>query len=486
MIQILQKNDDLEYELRALLMSFFPGQTITTKEVIYEASEEVYTVDAVFLEDRIGISFLKNGIPILMKESCANQANRSEYKNVAKMLVYQGMSEITQKTLPWGTLSGVRPTKMAFARLEKGATDEEVLNFYGEQYLCSNEKARLALTIARKELDILREIDYKNGYSLYIGIPFCPTRCLYCSFTAYSVTAYEKQVDAYLDALFKEIQFAAKGHIGKKLTTIYIGGGTPTSLNEKQLKRLLIEVTTKLDFTHVKEFTVEAGRPDSITREKLELLKEFGVNRISINPQTMNLRTLEIIGRKHTVEQIVEAFRMAREVGHTNINMDLIIGLPGEDVAEVAYTLAEIKKLKPESVTVHTLAIKRAAYLNMYKDKYKDLTFGDAKACLQLTETFAKEMGYEPYYLYRQKNMSDNLENVGYSIPGMECIYNILIMEERQDIIALGAGASSKYIMYDQNRIERVENVKDVNEYINRIEEMIQRKKTFINKEYEL
>ena len=246
----------------------------------------------------------------------------------------------------------------------------------------------------------------------------------------------------------------------------------------------MIKIVNSFRMSTVSEFTVEAGRPDSITYEKLRLLKQYGVTRISINPQTMNQKTLDIIGRRHTITQIEDAFLMARELGHTYINMDLIIGLPGEDVEEVDYTLSRMEQLKPDNLTIHTLAIKRAANLNIYRERYQDLHFGDASQMLQRTQSFANQHGYVPYYLYRQKNMSDNLENVGYAKPGMECIYNILIMEEKQTILALGAGASSKFVFHHEGRIERVENVKDVKEYIARIDEMMDRKKNFIEKVY--
>lgn len=488
MIQLKRTRDEFEYEFRALIMAFFHGEKITTKDEEIEGETVHLTIEADLGEEEIGISFIQNEIPILtLTEKADLIGERAEYKNQLKILLYQGLKEITKKELPWGTLTGVRPTKQALARLEEGLSKEEILDYFESRFLCSEEKSSLSYDIAKRELDILHEIDYKNGYSIYIGIPFCPTRCLYCSFTAYSVSAYKNYVDSYLEALFKEIEYAKDcfaGLKGKKLTSIYIGGGTPTTLDEDQLERLLIKIRDTFDFSHVKEYTVEAGRPDSITYEKLRLLKEYEVSRISINPQTMNQQTLDIIGRHHTVEEIVEAFKMAREIGHDNINMDLIIGLPGEDTKEVEHTIEQMKKLKPDSLTVHTLAIKRAAYLNMYKEKYQDLTFGDASKMLHLTSEYAKEAGLVPYYLYRQKNMSDNLENVGYSQPGKECIYNILIMEEKQTIVALGAGASSKFVFLEEGRIERVENVKDVKEYVTRIDEMIDRKRSFIKREY--
>ncbi len=484
MIHIKRSRDEFEYEVRGLAMAFFPGEKIVTKNEEQSMEPDDLTIDITLDEQKIGISFVKNEIPILMLKEEADLNNRPAYKNVVKQLMYQGLSKLTGKDLPWGTLTGVRPTKLALTQLEAGHGEEETRRFFKEHYLCSTEKTDLSLEIASRELDILRKIDYKNGYSVYIGIPFCPTTCLYCSFTSFSIGAYRDYVDSYLKALFQEIDYAKKALPDKKLISIYIGGGTPTTLNEEQLERLLIKVVNSFRMSTVSEFTVEAGRPDSITYEKLRLLKQYGVTRISINPQTMNQKTLDIIGRRHTITQIEDSFLMARELGHTNINMDLIIGLPGEDVEEVDYTLSRMEQLKPENLTVHTLAIKRAANLNIYRERYQDLHFGDASQMLYKTQKFAKQQGYVPYYLYRQKNMSDNLENVGYAKPGMECIYNILIMEEKQTILALGAGASSKFVFHNEGRIERVENVKDVKEYITRIDEMMERKKNFIEKVY--
>lgn len=484
MIHIKRSRDEFEYEVRGLTMAFFHGEKIVTREECDGTEPVDLLIDMTLLETKIGISFYKNEIPILMLEKESDLKNRPEYKNTLKQLLYQGLSKITGKTLPWGTLTGVRPTKLALSQLEEGIAPKDIEEYFRKQYLCSEEKTALSLEIAGRELDILRKIDYKNGYSIYIGIPFCPTTCLYCSFTSYSIGAYGDYVDHYLEALFQEIDYARHALPDKKLISIYIGGGTPTTLNEDQLERLLIKVVNSFRMSTVREFTVEAGRPDSITYEKLRLLKQYGVTRISINPQTMNQKTLDVIGRRHTTRQIEDAFLMARELGHTNINMDLIVGLPGEDVGEIEHTLMKMEQLKPDNLTVHTLAIKRAANLNIYKERYQDLHFGDACAMLKKTRDFAAVYGYVPYYLYRQKNMADNLENVGYAKPGLECIYNILIMEEKQTILALGAGASSKFVFYEAGRIERVENVKNVKEYISRIEEMIKRKKNFIERVY--
>ena len=263
---------------------------------------------------------------------------------------------------------------------------------------------------------------------------------------------------------------------GRPLDTVYFGGGTPTSLNPGELDALLCKVEAAFLTDKVREFTVEAGRPDSITQEKLEVLRKHGITRISINPQTMNQKTLDLIGRRHTVEDVREKFHLARGLGFDNINMDLIVGLPEETLCDVKNTMEEIKALAPDSVTVHSLAIKRAARLNMFKERYGNLKIENIQEMIDMTARYAEEMGMNPYYLYRQKNMAGNFENVGYAAPGKECIYNILIMEEKQTIMACGAGTTTKVLYPSENRIERAENVKEVEQYISRVGEMMERK----------
>ena len=269
---------------------------------------------------------------------------------------------------------------------------------------------------------------------------------------------------------------------GRTLDTVYFGGGTPTSLSAEELDQLLTKIENTFDLSTVKEYTVEAGRPDSITEDKLRTLRAHGITRISINPQTMKQATLDIIGRFHTVEHVKEQFRLARELGFDNINMDLIIGLPKEDLEDVRQTMEQVKELAPDSVTVHSLAIKRAAKLNMFKEKYANLKIENTQEMIDVTEEYSRGMGLVPYYLYRQKNMAGNFENVGYATPGKECIYNILIMEEKQTIVACGAGTTTKVVFPKENRLERVENVKDVALYIERIDEMIERKEKMLEK----
>ena len=311
---------------------------------------------------------------------------------------------------------------------------------------------------------------------MYIGIPFCPTTCLYCSFTSYPIGLWKKRVDEYLTAVEKEIDYVSEKFKDKILDTIYIGGGTPTTLEQDEMNRLLSYVKKSFDCSHIQEFTVEAGRADSITKEKLEVLKAFGVNRISVNPQTMKEDTLKIIGRHHTVEQVKEAFQLSREIGFPNINMDLILGLPGESKEDVITTMHEIEKLNPDSLTVHSLAIKRASKMNQWIEENGIETLHNTEETMEIAADAAKRLGMKPYYLYRQKNMAGNLENVGYAADGKYGIYNILIMEEKQTIVAIGAGTISKRV-YPDGRIERCDNVKDVALYIEKIDDMIERKR---------
>lgn len=401
-----------------------------------------------------------------------------------KKHLYIKLKEMTGTDLPWGFVTGVRPSKAALNMLEKGAGDDAIREFFVDEHFVAPKKTDLAIKIAKKELSLLSRLDYEKGYSLYIGIPFCPTTCLYCSFTSYPLALWQNKVDQYLDALIKELAFTAKLMSGRRPDSIYIGGGTPTTLSASQLDRLLSVVDDLFDTNNVLEFTVEAGRPDSITKDKLVAIKNHRVTRISINPQTMNQETLDLIGRKHSVEQIIETFGIARECGFDNINMDMILALPGEGLDQVNHTLDEIAKLRPESLTVHSLAIKRAAALNIWRDKYIDYDLKNSDEIVEATASCAAKLGMEPYYMYRQKNMAGNFENVGYSLSGKECIYNVLIMEEKQTIVACGAGASTKIVFQDENRIERIENVKNVSDYVARIDEMIERKRAFFEENF--
>lgn len=495
MISIILNQREYEHDSYDLIKAFFHEEKlIVTEDGIIDIEgmkknhrlamdDELRYVFCIRIDDQMMSLIIQdsNHEVLLQKEEAFTSTLKKESRNQYKRFLYTTLIQITNHRLPWGTLTGVRPTKLVLTRMEAGKSEEEIKQYMQEEYLCSDEKLNLSLKIAKRELEILNQCDYQNGYSIYIGIPFCPTICNYCSFASYSLEKHDNVLEQYLDALEKEIIYASDCLSGKKLTTLYVGGGTPTSLNEAQLERLMIMIKKYFDFSHMQEFTVEAGRPDSITREKLKILKQYGVDRISINPQSMRQKTLDLIGRKHSVEQVVDCYQMAREEGHDNINMDIILGLSGETQEDVAYTLEEIGKLSPDSLTVHTLAKKRAASLTTQKDKYKEYEASDVGRMMELSVAFTKRNDYEPYYLYRQKNMAENLENTGYARHGKEGIYNILIMEEKQTILALGAGALSKFVFHQENRIERVDNVKSIRDYMERIDEMIERKRKFIN-----
>ena len=465
MIYIKISDMDFYDDAVVLIKSFYPRTEVMQYQ---EQAEQTRTAQDIVIEPEVPE---KDG------------RSKKELHEAFKCTLYTKLSAQLNKTLPWGYLTGVRPSKIAYTLLEKGADREQILEEFTKKHLVSEKKAQLALQVAQTEKSILEKMDYKNGYSLYIGIPFCPTTCLYCSFTSYSLAAYQSKVQPYLEALLKEMKYVSEAMRGRRLDTVYFGGGTPTTLSAGQLDMLLTELERQFDLSACRELTVEAGRPDSITYEKLCVLKAHHVDRISINPQTMNQQTLDLIGRRHTVEQIEEAFALAGKAGLDNINMDMILGLPGENKEMVQHTLEKIKALAPESLTVHSLAIKRAAALNIWREKYLDLQMDNSDEIVSMAADYAHQMGHQPYYMYRQKNMAGNFENVGYSKPGLECIYNILIMEEKQTIIAMGAGASTKIETEggQAGRIERIENVKDVTNYIQRIDEMIERKRKFFS-----
>ncbi len=485
MIYLNQNAEIYNNDIRAMLQAFFDNEkVILDKEGTRLSLTVEYTVDSdvetqvesggyvtFTLEDQEGYHKSKTVVIDFFNKKIA--------RNPLKAALYRMLSGYTRKELPWGSLTGVRPTKIATQMLEDGVNEEAIHRVYTDTYLTIPQKADICIEVAKKEQQIFRDFHYEEEYCIYIGIPFCPTRCLYCSFTSYPIAVYKDKVEDYLQALYKEMEFVAGSPVyqNKRLAAVYIGGGTPSTLSAGQLTALITKLKQIFPMQHVREFCVECGRPDSITMEKLEALKKMGVDRISINPQTMSDDTLLLIGRAHTVEQTKNAFLLARNAGFSNINMDMIVGLPGESIEDVRHTLSEIKELSPDSLTVHSLAIKRAADLNIEMERYHKLVKGSTNEMLLEVDQCARELGLFPYYLYRQKNIPGKLENIGYAAAGKECAYNILIMEEKMDILAMGAGASSKFVFHKENRIERVENVKNVDEYIGRIDEMIERKK---------
>lgn len=479
MIALYMNRRDYENDIRSLLMAFFYGD-----KIVLNAKEWDVCLDVRYTENYTSLSLKDNKGQCLEKEGNCHFEDYRLGRNDIKNLVYHILSEYTGMTLPWGTLTGIRPTKLPMEMYEKGASKGDAIRYLKETYLVSGEKAELCAVVAENEAEVLKDCDYDHTFSLYVGIPFCPSICAYCSFSSYPLSVWEKQVDNYLDALCKEIEAASTMMGDRKLLTFYMGGGTPTSLSALQMDRLLTCLEKYFDLDHVSEKTVEAGRPDSITEDKLQVLRKHHIDRISINPQTMNQETLDLIGRRHTTEEVKKAFHMARKAGFTNINMDLIAGLPGETGRHMQRTMDEIVNLAPDSVTVHSLALKRAAFLNQNREQFPVAGADEVNRMIGISHEGALAIGAEPYYLYRQKNIAGNLENVGYARKGCEGLYNILIMEEKQTILALGAGASSKFVFNsgDGHHIERVENVKSVKDYIERIDEMIDRKKNFLLK----
>lgn len=523
MIEVQLNKDDFEYDIHSLVKAFFPSENVSVYTpqkrewdslkrqnrkqnicqnletddsknvhliliVRYETNQIAMMLQTVHQPDGQPQSVraeLTEAIPYTKWETVqealiqVDSSDRRDTKNRLKQAIYHLLCAYTRKTLPWGTLTGIRPTKIAMTMLEAGKTGSEVAAYMQNTYETSKEKTELSIAIATRELELLNRLDYKQGYSLYIGIPFCPSTCLYCSFTSYPIAQWEARMDAYLCALEKEITYMAEHFADRLLNSIYIGGGTPTTLAPHQLDRLLTKLEQSFDLSHLLEFTVEAGRPDSIDMSKLEVLRAHSISRISINPQTMKQETLDLIGRKHTVEQTVQSFKMARSMGFDNINMDLIMGLPQETLADVKHTLEVIQTLGPDSVTVHSLALKRAARLQMFREDYAALTIVNTQEHLDAAANACSQMDMVPYYLYRQKNMAGNFENVGYAKAGKFGIYNVLMMEEKQTIVACGAGSISKRV-YPDGHIERCENVKDVASFIERIDEMIGRKRKLL------
>ncbi|MGN0169907.1 MAG: coproporphyrinogen dehydrogenase HemZ [Lachnospiraceae bacterium] len=482
MIYIELDTDRFESDVRAMVKAFYPGENLYVHAQRSRVVQQKRPREEEPVRMHLTIGIHGGTIRLVIrecgieKEIMTHNSDEGKQKNDLKKLLYEVLAQLTGQTLPWGTLTGIRPTKLFIKAMEQGMAQEDLRRTLKQEYLISDEKLKLGMEVADRERRILSRVKMKQGYSLYVHIPFCPTTCLYCSFTSFPEAVFRPRMEEYVDCVIKELDFLAEHTKDFCLNSIYIGGGTPTTLSAGQLHRLIGFIRERFDCSSVLEFTVEAGRPDSITREKLEVLKALGVTRISINPQTMQQKTLDVIGRGHTVEQTREAFFLARECGFDNINMDLILGLPLETAEDVKDTLQQISRLKPDNLTVHCLARKHNARLNLEKDRYQGLQFADTVSSMELAVECARNMGMIPYYLYRQKSIADNQENIGFSMEGKEGLYNILIMEERQSILAAGAGAITKLVTTPGELKERVETVKDVNAYLSRTQEMIQRK----------
>lgn len=467
------------YGMENLCRVFFPHQKINVKTELCEDKILAYTgmkaqPGGLLITTRLQVaSFQKGNSYFCNLEECTDPKEQERHMGT---LLFQLLTEYCGFTPKWGILTGVRPIKL-FRMITCRMGEEKGLDYFKTHLLVSPEKATLSLITMHNEEKILSQAT-PDSFSLYVSIPFCPTRCSYCSFLSSSVEKTAMLIPRYLEYLCKEIEHTANiaSDLNLRLKSIYIGGGTPTTLSAEQLSVLLGTINHSFNLSDCCEFTVEAGRPDTITSEKLITLKSCGVTRISINPQTLNDDVLKTIGRRHTTEQTLSAYALARKFGFDNINMDLIVGLPGDSAESFSSTLDRVIALKPECITIHTLSLKRSA--TIFQEESEPF-IEDAKAAGQMLDYADKQLllyDYAPYYLYRQSRMVGNLENTGWAKPGFESPYNVFIMEETQTILACGAGAASKIKDPYSDRLERIYNFKYPYEYISRFEEMIIRK----------
>lgn len=470
---------EFSYELEKLIRLFLPFEKIEILDK-YEADTR-YAKTEIKEENgkTLALAELKIGEKFAKSFDTVKETDEPFYKNCERVLavqLYNCFTEIFKYSLDWGILTGVRPAKL-FSRLKSKMGKENAERYFREELKVSNNKISLCNQAISGE-DKITSLSKGDSFSLYISIPFCPSRCSYCSFVSHSVEAAKKLIPEYVRLLCKEIEETAKiaKKLGLRLLTVYIGGGTPTTLEASQLELIMKTVGKNFNLNEILEYTVEAGRPDTITKEKLKVIYDNGATRISINPQTMNDEVLKLIGRRHTAEQTVKAFKVARSLGFKNINADLIAGLPSDTFDSFKNTLTEILKLEPESVTVHSLSMKRASNLTR-NDEIPEASEG-AKASLMVdyARRILSENKILPYYMYRQSKTVGNLENVGYAKKGFEGLYNVYIMDETHTILAVGASAVTKMREPDGDFIERIFNFKYPYEYINRFDEIIARK----------
>ncbi|MEI5906432.1 coproporphyrinogen III oxidase [Bacillus spongiae] len=449
---------------------------LSTKEKL-QATAILITKDS---EKKFKASFEANNIDALSEKE-----QFKKIKNAVSQVFVKVLQEDTGIIQKWGVLTGIRPTKLLHNKVKAGVIKEVAHQELKDNYLLTDEKIELMQKIVNRQLEVVPDLyDLQNEVSIYIGIPFCPTKCAYCTFPAYAIQGKQGKVDSFLVGLHYEIREMGKWlkEKGIPITTIYFGGGTPTSITAEEMDMLYEEMFESFpDVKNVREITVEAGRPDTITPDKLKVLKKWNIDRISINPQSYSNDTLKAIGRHHSVEETVDKYHLARSMGMNNINMDLIIGLPGEGTKDFQHTLNETEKLMPESLTVHTLSFKRASEMTKNKEKYKVAPRYEIEKMMEMAESWTKQENYHPYYLYRQKNILGNLENVGYSLMGQESIYNIMIMEEVQTIIGIGCGAASKFIDPSTGKITHFANPKDPKSYNEGFKEYTEKKIDILN-----
>ncbi|NBG89153.1 coproporphyrinogen dehydrogenase HemZ [Isachenkonia alkalipeptolytica] len=403
-------------------------------------------------------------------------------REALRSTLFMVLRELTGKKPVWGIFTGIRPVKIVQNMLEASKNYQEIFEELTKEKYLKEEKAQLLIDIAKKERDLIYPLE-QRAVNIYISIPFCPSRCYYCSFPSNDLHRKDREVQEYLTNLHKELEASIKilNQKNIKVNTLYVGGGTPSILNRQQFEDLFTLLKELQGYSRLQEITVEAGRPDTFSVEVLQCLKDQGVGRISLNPQTMNQETLVAIGRKHSPEEIHRAYEMIQKVGFDSVNMDLIVGLPGETAASLDHTLKEIEKLQPENLTVHTLAVKTNSY---FKEHPELLTLGEegVLSMLKKVEAFTEDQDYTPYYMYRQKNMLGNFENVGYSKRGKESLYNMKIMSEKETILGFGAGAVSKVVNLETDEVQRVPNIKGLGHYMDRIDEALEKKKEILER----
>jgi oxygen-independent coproporphyrinogen III oxidase len=405
---------------------------------------------------------------------------RKRGKQTVLHVLHQLLEQVTGEHQPWGILTGVRPLKLVHMMMEQGLPKEQIRTRLLTDYLISPERVELLMEIADIQLQVVPDL-YRldREVSIYIGIPFCPTHCAYCTFPAYSMTEKATYVVEFLKAMDLEL-----AHLGRLLrefeipvTSIYIGGGTPTSLKAPELEWLMESIYREIPNPETwREFTVEAGRPDTITPDRVAVMRKYGVNRVSVNPQTFKASTLKEIGRGHSPDIVDKRFYLVREAGFENINMDMILGLPGESIDDVRYTLERIERLDPDSVTVHTMSFKRSAVVKTERERFDIPQAQAVRRMVEETSAWAKRLGYHPYYIYRQKDILGNMENIGYAKPGKDSVYNICIMEERQTIVGIGGGAVTKLIGGNGAHMGRFANPREPKAFVETVQEFVERK----------
>ena len=482
-MKLILSGNDYKYEAEGVLKLFIPA---TLFEISYVDEDFVpYGIEGDFAF--VGRSLRDEGLLCLVMCRVGEETSHDfsflypdmeDIENECELSLcrslYECLSFLTGKTPEWGVITGVRPVKRINLLLRQGLDEGEIYKLMRERYLCSDKKTSIALKTAYAQEEILKTLK-DDSFGLYVSVPFCPTRCSYCSFVSQAIEGCGKMIPEYVRQLCEEADFTADicKEAGIYPDSIYFGGGTPTTLSASQLEAVMGRLAGRFDLSRVREYTVEAGRPDTVTKEKLETIKKMGAGRVSINPQSLNDNVLRAIGRRHTTSQFFESFALAREIGFDVINTDIIAGLPEDTLESFKSTVDRLIELRAENITVHTLSIKRAARLNHGGEGALQ---SDAAEMVSYATERLLECGYRPYYLYRQKNMADNQENIGWALPGKESLYNIYIMEEVQTIIALGAGGSTKLVDAKTGRLERVFNYKYPTEYLAGFDEIIRRK----------